>query len=562
MAQTIQTKKISDLFFPKRFYLFISILLLFSFWIPYFILCEHGSYLIHDNFDSTFVWPKVLMDHKLLFADNSEIVASFMNGLPRSSFPSELNIPYLWHIFFGHIKGYIFDHLVVSIFAFCGMLKLLSYYGSSKENDTFINYGVAVCFASLPFWPAGGLSVAGLPLITYIFLKLRENKAAPWHWPAIVIYTFYSSLFLTGIFFILILCFILLLDMRRSKARITFFTGLALLALSYIMSHYRMFFQFFFERSYISSRSEYIFPKISLGEAFQRSWDMTLYAHYHAPSLHKNILMPLVFIVLIWQISKKELDKRLLGIVLTIFLSYAFFAFYPLEMLSPLTSAIAKIIPMQMDRFYWLAPPLWYLAFALALQYLYRQIRPKLLLVLPLLAQIIVLGANQELLTNRESPSYQAFFATKQFQLIKSYIGQPQSSYRVVSFGMHPSIAQFNGFYTLDGYSAYYPLSYKHEFRKIIAPVLNRNPSAKQYFDGWGARAYIFSQPDLGFMNTKNLESKLEKLDLDVQALKSMGGRFIISAIELNPSLNPHFKLREVFEHNESAWRIFLYEVL
>ena len=91
-----------------------------------------------------------------------------------------------------------------------------------------------------------------------------------------------------------------------------------------------------------------------------------------------------------------------------------------------------------------------------------------------------------------DRPSFKQFYATAQFQEIEQYIGKPQSSYRVASIGIHPSIAQYNGFYTLDTYNNFYPLAYKHQFRKIIASELDKNPTLKKYFDTWGGRCYIF----------------------------------------------------------------------
>ena len=47
-----------------------------------------------------------------------------------------------------------------------------------------------------------------------------------------------------------------------------------------------------------------------------------------------------------------------------------------------------------------------------------------------------------------KKPSVKEFFAEEQFKEIKEYInGQPEE-YRVASIGIHPAIAQYNGFFT------------------------------------------------------------------------------------------------------------------
>lgn len=92
-------------------------------------------------------------------------------------------------------------------------------------------------------------------------------------------------------------------------------------------------------------------------------------------------------------------------------------------------------------------------------------------------AQLMVLAPFNEEYTygvHYNAPTFREFYASEQFKEIKEYIGRPQDSYRVASIGLHPSIAQYNGFYTLDTYNNLYPLSYKYEFRKIIEKELEK----------------------------------------------------------------------------------------
>ncbi|MDQ0218917.1 hypothetical protein J2S21_002011 [Peribacillus cavernae] len=65
------------------------------------------------------------------------------------------------------------------------------------------------------------------------------------------------------------------------------------------------------------------------------------------------------------------------------------------------------------------------------------------------LAQILLLAVFNEKIINQNNPSVNEFYAEKLFQNIKEHIAQPQEDYRVVSIGIHPAIAQYNGFYTI-----------------------------------------------------------------------------------------------------------------
>ena len=88
--------------------------------------------------------------------------------------------------------------------------------------------------------------------------------------------------------------------------------------------------------------------------------------------------------------------------------------------------------------------------------------------------------------------SYKQFYSVELFEQIKKEINKPLESFRVASIGIEPMVAQYNGFYTLDGYYPDYSKSYKQKFRKIMAKELEKAPFLKNYFDNWGGRCYLF----------------------------------------------------------------------
>ena len=101
----------------------------------------------------------------------------------------------------------------------------------------------------------------------------------------------------------------------------------------------------------------------------------------------------------------------------------------------------------------------------------------------------------------------------------------PEDQYRVASIGLHPAIAQYNGFYTLDSYNNFYPLTYKYQFRKVIENELAKNKTIRTYFDEWGGRRYIFTD-ELGkhYMFKKSSKKRVENLQLRTDVFKEMGG--------------------------------------
>jgi hypothetical protein len=180
-----------------------------------------------------------------------------------------------------------------------------------------------------------------------------------------------------------------------------------------------------------------------------------------------------------------------------------------------------------------------------------------------LAGQLCMLIPTNEQIDYGDVPSYKQYFAQKEFSDIKNYIGLPQDQYRVVSIGLHPDIAQYNGFYTLDTYNNFYPLSYKHQFRKIIAPELNKSPDLKSYFDQWGGRCYIFvSELGENYMFSKNSTKQIKHLQLNTAVLKQMGGKYILSAVPIMNFKENHLAFEKSFESKDSYWKIYLYKVL
>ncbi|SIS48138.1 DUF6044 family protein [Salimicrobium flavidum] len=133
--------------------------------------------------------------------------------------------------------------------------------------------------------------------------------------------------------------------------------------------------------------------------------------------------------------------------------------------------------------------------------------------------------------------------------------------YRVVSIGMHPAVSQYNDMHTLDLYAPVYPLSYKHEFREVIAGELEKNASLENYVDTWGGRLYVFVD-ELGenYRFTKEDDKTVADLQFNTEKFKEMGGDYVLSAVEIENAEENNLELLKVFESDESAWRIHLYQ--
>ena len=141
--------------------------------------------------------------------------------------------------------------------------------------------------------------------------------------------------------------------------------------------------------------------------------------------------------------------------------------------------------------------------------------------------------------------------------------GLEKSQYKVASLGIDPSAALYHGFYCVDGYSNNYDVEYKHAFRKVIAPELERNAWLKKYFDEWGNRCYLFSNELPGYYNIEKGSFWYSDLQIDTAALKGLGCDYILSAAYVVNAQEIGLELlqEEAVATPESYYQIYIYKI-
>lgn len=570
----------------ERHYFYIFIVLFLLYLSPLTVMQEDSYVTIHDDLDSLVAWRTVLARSGKTF-DSKAKIEQIMNGIPRVCLPSALNALTWLFLVFKPFTAYLINHILVHSVAFAGMYLLLRRYLAKDGLKDLVAVGVAFCFAILPFYTSYGLSVAGQPLLLFAFLNILARKSSIGDYLIIGAFPFYSSLVHSGVFIISVFGIWFVIDwFRNRKPNFQFALGILLLASTYLVAEYNLIDSMFISRSFVSHRTEWIlYAKwMPFFECIRKAASNFRFGQYHAASLHTLIVMtaiPLAFASAC--VGKLDLAP-LLTLLALILLFSLIYGFQGWEGLVPIRERIPVLSTFQFGRFHWLHPTLWYLAFALSLSMISRMnvrnpINARRSVVSPIIVGLIIL---QILLTMRENVqvmrparnvirrmmgkpasgiSYGEFYSEDLFQAIERYIGRPQEDYRVVSIGMHPSIAQYNGFYTLDGYQANYPLEYKHRFRRVIAQELQKNKRWRDYFDSWGSRCYVFVDGVPSVVSTKDQAVKVANLDLGIAALKEMGGEYILSAVEILNYQENDLQLLNVFENEESPWRVYLYQV-
>ena len=555
-------------FYAKQiFVIILSKLILFIYILPYIYFGEDSFVLIHDNLDGKFVLKKILAESDKLFSSNTIIIDQFMS-VPRVSLGRELDFTLLLFYFFEPFNAFVIDQILIRLIGFYGMYLLLDRYVFYSKSKHFSS-AVALMYSLLPFYPLVGLSVAGLPLISYVFLNIRGQKNNKLDWLILTLFPFYSSFVFSIFFLILIIFFIWLFDVFKKKASKQFTLAIFSFSILCLLVNYRLLdlFIFGFGEDFITHRAD--FKSSGNGNGIIRSILISahhfLFGHYHASSLHILFVPVVSFVFLLNLISKKRDRLLILLFILNIVLSL-YFGFVGSELFKPVFQAFKQILPMNIKRFHILTPLIWFMLFGLSIRYLilnYNIKKTKLIIWPFIFFTVIYMFYKSDFVNEyqRNNITYKEFFSEELFKNVKEFIGKNQETYKVASIGIHPSIALYNGFYTVDGYVSLYDEKYKHQFRQIISKELDKKVAMKNYFDNWGSRVYIFTaEADGGGPKKKNKTYPIN-VHLNTSVLYNMGGRYIFSSYQIKNNKENNLELLNIFNHTQSAWKIYLYEI-
>lgn len=554
-------------------YLLVAAIGLILYFLPFVISGKKSNFIIHDSLDSNLVHYVVLAREGKVFSLPKTIVETQMGGLPRMYYPTGLNVLAFLTTVAQPITAFILTFILVHLIAFVGMYLLLKQHFLKEAEFSAIVVFSAFCFSIVPFYTVYGISAAGVPLLSYAFLNLRMSKAHRIEFLIIGLFPFYSSLLLVGIFALLLLSVVVLVDYLNGKLVIRdFILGIGLLTCSYVLVEHQLFYQFFFNADVVSHRSEFVLEQFEFTTVIERAEFLFYNSQYHASS-PPGFIFTILALAVILGISLKHKDTSLLIFLFLCNVSFAFiYGLFNWEMMDAIWRSFPLTGQIQWNRFYFLSPAIWFLQLALAIRIIkestnYSKVSTAFAFFLCSYQLYFVWKSNVEY---RETSynlfskqpigwSFDSFYDEQLFDSIKAAISKPLNSYRVGSIGMHPSVAQFNGFKTIDGYMASYPLTYKREFRKVLGPEIDRNEVLRKYFDEWGSRCYLFSN-ELGFNLAveKNTIPILNDLRLDFES--GPGVDYILSAVEIKDPEKMRLKSRGVFERSNSRWRIFLYE--
>ncbi|WP_077301847.1 DUF6044 family protein [Virgibacillus pantothenticus] len=554
-------------FSNHKLFIGIACAVIVAYLLPYYLLGEDTHIRVHDNMDSNMVWYQLLAESGSIFTLTDTTLPNVINGLPRSALPSSLDAMVWLYTIFAPMTAYSIGQTIMRFAAFFGMYLLLKNFTSFGLKLPFISVGTALTFALLPYWPSGMLSIAGLPLALFLFLTIRKDgwNTRWFYWITLCIIPFFSNFVLTFVFFLSIMGLLWLIDwIRLKQVNWALFIAITLMTVIYLVKNYLLIVSMFFDAGFTSHRDALNLGHNSFQRSIELSLDNFLYGHTHDMAYQHLVILPIIAVAFLVASYRRLKPYCLLGLFFVNLLLSMWYAFWYWEGWRFIKDNIMIANTFNFARIHFFDPAIWYIAFAFALAILWRHLWfGKILVIGAVIMQCYVLFPLNEEAKYSEigTPTFKEFYAEALFDDIQNYIGTNPSDYRVVSVGLHPTIAQYNGFYTLDTYNNSFPLEYKHVFRKIIAGELRKNSTLENYFDTWGSRLYMYvAVHGKNYLYTKNRNQPVP-LEINTHALQSLGGKYILSAVPISNASELNLALERTFDHPDAAWKIWLYRV-
>jgi hypothetical protein len=251
---------------------------------------------------------------------------------------------------------------------------------------------------------------------------------------------------------------------------------------------------------------------------------------------------------------------------------------YGLYDFEPVRSLVETLVPplqgWQFNRTIFFNPFLWYCALFLILKKLYdtgviTMWVANILVCVAVLVIILTPTRYNDLFTtcynyarniDIDEYNYEQFYAEELFDEIKEDIDY-QGEWSV-AYGMYPAVLEYNDIATLDGYLGYYSQQYKEDFRKVIAPALERVEASRIYYDDWGAKAYLYSGTDVSVVSaSKTMYNTDDTLYIDIDAFKALGGKYIFSRIDVSNAGELGLNLLGTYTSADGSCTVYVYTV-
>lgn len=553
--------------------------------LPYALLGTHSNVVAHDHLDANFSWGVVLARETQVFAGAQDLVQPLLGGLERQYLGSPFQLYFWLFAVLPPFGALVATEALTRIIAFVGAYAFIYSFVARApmgQREVALCSLVAACFALLPFWPAGGAAVAGLPL--FLWAAFTARKARPRSIVSaailmcIITFVLFGSMVLSGMFALVLTTSVIVFDLfyRRfdSALRLVIFNAVTTLG-------------FIWQNKWLlalslsdipNSRSEWVVHGKAGSELPETIADSFFKGQYHANPgtewpLFLAVLAALVLVPFVTVPRGRQNLQPFNVMVLALAALWVTAVFYGLFLWDVVHIVLSEtaLSGFNFGRFHWLQPGLWAIAFGAALFVLNETLKwswARRFIPTSLACFQLLITVNELPVYSRASGTimpFQSFFAPEVFAKMRDDLKAVETPVRLGMIGVHPAIAQFNGFDTVGAYVQLYPLEVKHRFRRIIAAELDKSENLTRYFDEWGNRAYLFVADLKHCRGACFAEYAPQEIDahLDMGAMLEFGGTHIVStsilanAAELGlVRINTYLSEATSEQHQ---WRMHLY---
>lgn len=543
------------------------------------------SYIaVHDNLDLFIPHLRMMKMSGTFFTQGD--VLPILGGVTRDNFGSEFSLYNLLYLllptYYAYIAGYFLSIIISMVSVWLLAKECLTDF--AKYKPLVLLFGLI--YGILPVFPAYGFAFASIPLVAFLLVKLYKKTdyrlfLALFFYPVLSYFSYFG-------FFILgyLVVFTTFDWIRHKKCNKGLLLSIPVLALGYVVLEYRLFRSMLFNDT-VTIRSSMVIANLSFQEILDMIKDGFVNSIFHAGDAHTYFVLPLVLLFFIVQnihfIRRKQYRLIFTDLFNLLFYFVLFNSLiYGLYYFEPLRSLVETLIPplegFQFHRTLFFNPFLWYVLLFILVKRMYdwRNVWGKRLgnaIVLVALCVVIFTPATYNNFyytcyynayrlvkhTDVDMLNYHEFYSEELFSDIKEAIDY-NGEYSV-AYGFHPGVLTYNGISTLDGYLGFYSEEYKQNFRKIIAPALEKSPYYQNYFDTWGARAYIFPGfDDNSYLPSRNLTLPDSNLYIDTESFKALDGVYLFSRFEIDNAQELELTCLGSFMEETSPYTIYVYQ--
>lgn len=568
----------------------------FIFPIAGFLLFEGGVFLyygersyigIHDNLDLFVAQFQMLKNTNSFWKHGVDV--PFLGGISRDNLPSELSLYTMLYMVFPSFTAYILGLMLKVVIAVVSFRFLIKELYPDKYNDYRpIVYMTGFVYGILNVFPAFGFAFASMPLAAYLLIRIYRKPSVPLYL-ALFLYPLVSYFSYMGIFLLgYIVIAAIWLSVKDKKPAWSVMAAFVILAIGYVVCEYRLFAQMLLKDE-VTIRETMVDADLSVGEIFVDIYTVWKEGIFHADAEHTKfvLLICIIYFVVnniyyLWKRRAVEiLRDRFNFVMLFLMFNCIVYGLYDCE---PVRTLVATLLPplkgLQFNRTVFFNPFLWYAALFLILIRLYDMGIIQMWIaniIICLAVLVVILTPNRyndiyntcyyriyyEFLHGCEADAldYEQFYAVDLFDEIKEKIDYDGEW--SVAYGLHPAVLEYNGIATLDGYLGFYSQQYKEDFRKVIAPALDRVEATRIYYDDWGARAYLYSGTDASIVNFgKNIYATDYDIYIDSDSLKALGGKYIFSRLEIGNAKEMGLELIDNYASADGGYVIYLYKLI